>query len=379
MMMPFSSLIGQQAIKTALLMLSVNPRLNGVLLRGERGTAKSTAARALAAILPPINVVDGCRFGCDLGRPERWCSECRSHQRVSATQKPAPFKTLPLGITEDQLLGAIDIEKVLSRGEKAFEPGILARVNQGILYVDEINLLDDHIVDLLLDSAAGGVNVVAREGFSIVHPAEFVLIGTMNPEEGELRPQLVDRFGLSVEVTSSHVLSERMEIITRCLDFEADPNEFAHRWAAAELAETERIRRARELLPSVTVDPLWLETVARLSLALAVDGHRADILTIKAAKTLAALAQRQSVEAADVVDAALFVYPHRLRHHTFDAPPDGTELQRQVAELVKEAQQGQKPPGCPALLSKKKSPDKAPGLSDTTAANGSPLTERNRT
>jgi magnesium chelatase subunit D len=342
--MPFAALIGQEKIKLALLMLGVNPRLNGVLLRGEKGTAKSTAARGLASLLPSIEVNQGCHFGCRSNRPGTWCAECQRRSERTVVECRPPFATLPLGITEDQLLGTIDLERALQRGEQRFKPGLLARVNHGVLYVDEINLLDDHIVDLLLDSAAMGVNVVEREGVSASHPADFLLVGTMNPEEGVLRPQLLDRFGLCVEVTASRDAAERAEIIDRCLSFERDPVGFTQAHAETEAALSEQIRQARELLPAVEVDPSWLTTVAELSLALGVDGHRADILMIKAAQTLAALDGRTAIHTEDIDVAAEVVYAHRLRRRPFDDQAQGDESFRETVREVVDRREKKKEP-----------------------------------
>jgi Mg-chelatase subunit ChlI len=332
--MPFAALIGQEKIKLALLMLGANPRLNGVLLRGEKGTAKSTAARGLASLLPSIEVNQGCHFGCRSNRPGTWCAECQRRSERTVVERRPPFATLPLGITEDQLLGTIDLERALQQGEQRFKPGLLARVNHGVLYVDEINLLDDHIVDLLLDSAAMGVNVVEREGVSATHPADFLLVGTMNPEEGVLRPQLLDRFGLCVEVTASQDAAERAEIIDRCLLFERDPVAFRQAYAESDAALSEQIRQARELLPAVEVNRSWLTTVAELSLALGVDGHRADILMIKAAQTLAALDGRTAIHTDDIEVAAEVVYAHRLRRRPFDDQSRGDESFRETVREV---------------------------------------------
>src|SRR5512147_162084 len=241
---PFAALVGQERLKKALILNAVNPLIGGVLIRGEKGTAKSTAARGLAELLPPLAVVAGCPFHCDPDKVEMMCDHCRKRQAQGETlprrHRPMPVVDLPLGTTEDRLLGTIDLEKAIKSGEKHFEPGLLAAANRGILYVDEVNLLDDHLVDVLLDAAAMGVNVVEREGISFTHPARFILVGTMNPEEGELRPQLLDRFGLCVEVTGLHNIDARMDVVARRLAFEADPEAFAADWQG----EQEALRQA---------------------------------------------------------------------------------------------------------------------------------------
>lgn len=313
--MPLPALVGQETVKQALLWLAVDPRLGGLLIRGDKGTAKSTAARGLARLLPPI-VVDG-------------------------EERAPPFETLPLGVTEDQLLGTLDLEHALREGEKRFQQGILGRVHRGVLYVDEVNLLDDHVVDLLLDVAASGVNVVAREGVSASHPAELMLVGTMNPEEGDLRPQLLDRFGLCVDLDGSSDPEVRAEIVGRVLAFERDPEAFRARWIEEEEALRARIAEARLLLPFVRVPPETTLAVARLSLSLDVAGHRADILTVKAAMAAAALDGSRVVRSRDIESAASLVYPHRLRRRPFDDPQDETDLR----EAARRALEEEPPPG----------------------------------
>jgi magnesium chelatase subunit D len=308
-------------MKLALVLNAINPRLGGVLIRGQKGTAKSTAARGLAALLPPVDVVEGCRFGCqpDDGAPR--CPECESRQAPARSfERPAEFVELPIGATEDRVLGTLDFERALVDGRRHFEPGLLARANRGLLYVDEVNLLPDHLVDTLLDAAAMGINSVEREGISFTHPAAFVLVGTMNPEEGELRPQLLDRFALAVDVEGMPSTAERVEVVRRRIAFEADPVGFAVRWQADECAEQARIRAARALLPRVRVEDGLLELIARICTAFEVDGLRADIVTYKTASTLAAYMGREQVTAEDIRRAAELALPHRRRRLPFDEP-----------------------------------------------------------
>ena len=246
---PFSAIAGQEEMKQALLVAAVDPRIGGVLVFGDRGTGKSTAVRALAALLPPMQVVEGCRFNCDPAAPDTWCDECRAAARNGVREVPVPVVDLPLGATEDRVVGALDLERALAHGEKAFEPGLLARANRGFLYIDEVNLLEDHLVDLLIDVAASGENVVEREGLSVRHPARFVLVGSGNPEEGELRPQLLDRFGLSVDVRTPEDIATRIAIVRRRDAFDRDPAGFGSEWAAEDAAQRDQIVAARDRLP----------------------------------------------------------------------------------------------------------------------------------
>ena len=330
---PFAALVGQERLKKALILNAVNPLIGGVLIRGEKGTAKSTAARGLAELLPPISMVAGCPFHCDPEKVELMCDSCRKRRRRRARscpggERPMPVVDLPLGTTEDRLLGTIDLEKAIKSGEKHFEPGLLAAANRGILYVDEVNLLDDHLVDVLLDAAAMGVNVVEREGISFSHPARFILVGTMNPEEGELRPQLLDRFGLCVEVAGLHELQARMDVVQRRLAFEADPEGFAAPLAREQEALRQAILRARELLPRVSYREEVLRLISAICLDQGVDGHRADIYMLKVAQTLAAYRGREEVADAEVREAAQLVLPHRLRRQPFsDSEMDQNKLE----------------------------------------------------
>ena len=325
-------------------MLGVDPGLKGLLIRGERGTAKSTAARALAELLPDVSTVVGCRFGCSAAHRAAWCDECLALDDAKLGSTRPPFETLPLGVSEDQLLGSIDLERALREGEQHFSPGLLARVNQGILYVDEVNLLEDHLVDLLLDVAATGTNVVAREGISITHPARFVLVGTMNPEEGELRPQILDRFGLCVEIRGLDDPVDRGEIVARRLAFEADPAGFSEQWNSECAALTEKIIRARDRLPDVALDTTWCVAAAEVALSFGVDGHRADILMIKGAATLAALDDRSTIEEGDLVQAAELVLPHRLKRRPFEEQLlDESEIRDRARHTVAQSKKKLRP------------------------------------
>ncbi|MEU3825279.1 putative cobaltochelatase [Streptomyces sp. NPDC029080] len=316
---PFTAVVGQDDLRLALLLNAVSPAVGGVLVRGEKGTAKSTAVRALSALLPPVAVVPGCRFSCDPASPDPACPD-GPHETGSGGERPARMVELPVGASEDRLVGALDIERALAEGVKAFEPGLLADAHRGILYVDEVNLLHDHLVDLLLDAAAMGASYVEREGVSVRHAARFLLVGTMNPEEGELRPQLLDRFGLTVEVAASREPDQRVEVVKRRLAYDADPDGFAARWAAEEAALRERVAAARELLPRVRLGDGALRRIAATCAAFEVDGMRADIVMARTATALAAWAGRTDVLAEDVRQAALLALPHRRRRNPFDAP-----------------------------------------------------------
>ncbi|MEV0635506.1 putative cobaltochelatase [Streptomyces sp. NPDC050619] len=316
---PFTAVVGQDDLRLALLLNAVSSRVGGVLVRGEKGTAKSTAVRALSALMPEVDVVAGCRFSCDPAAPDPACPD-GPHEASTGGSRPARMVELPVGASEDRLVGALDIERALSEGVKAFEPGLLASAHRGILYVDEVNLLHDHLVDLLLDAAAMGASYVEREGVSVRHAARFLLVGTMNPEEGELRPQLLDRFGLTVEVAASREPDQRVEVVRRRLAYDDDPDGFAARWADEESAVRARIVAARELLPSVRLGDGALRQIAATCAAFEVDGMRADIVMARTATALAAWAGRTEVLAEDVRQAALLALPHRRRRNPFDAP-----------------------------------------------------------
>ena len=327
---PFTALVGQDQMRLALELNAVNPAIGGVLIRGEKGTAKSTAVRALARLLPELRVVRGCHYSCDPDS-DHLCQDCQA--RLAAGEDPLPFEMrrmrvveLPINASEDRVVGSIDLEAAIKSGERRFEPGVLAEANRQILYVDEVNLLDDHIVDVLLDAAAMGVNVVEREGISVWHPARFILVGTMNPEEGDLRPQLLDRFGLCVDVRGITDVRERVEIVLRREQFEADPEAFMAAFSEQEDAERDRIQRAISGLDRVEVAREILEAIARLAIALEVDGHRADLVARKAAQALSALEGRPRAGVTEVAAVAPMVMAHRIRSQPGHRPHDVAEV-----------------------------------------------------
>ena len=334
---PFSAVVGQHEMKRALLVAAVDAGVGGVLVFGDRGTGKSTAVRAMPALLPEMRVVEGCRYGCDPRANGARCAEChdraRGGRRVATRMAPVPVVDLPLGATEDRLVGALDLERALTRGEKAFEPGLLARAHRGFLYVDEVNLLEDHLVDLLLDVAASGENVVEREGISVRHPARFVLVGSGNPEEGELRPQLLDRFGLSVEVTTPAEIADRVEVVRRRDAFDRDPHAFMARWAAEDAKVRRRIARARKLLPSVEVPDGALTLAATLCMALGTDGLRGELTLMRAARAAAALDGDTRVEAEHLRAMAPSALRHRLRRDPLDETGSTARVDRALAEV----------------------------------------------
>ncbi|MEV4257806.1 ATP-binding protein, partial [Spirillospora sp. NPDC049652] len=337
---PFSAVVGMADLKLALLVNAVSPAVGGVLVRGEKGTAKSTVVRALAALLPPVDTVPGCRFSCDPTDPDPRCPD-GPHDAVTAQVRDARLVELPVGASEDRLTGSLDIERALTEGVKAFEPGLLAAAHRGVLYVDEVNLLHDHLVDLLLDAAAMGESHVEREGVSVRHAARFLLVGTMNPEEGELRPQLLDRFGLTVEVAATRDPAERAEVVRRRLRFEEDPAAFAAAWTGAEAALADRITAARALLPEVVLTDAALRQITAVCAAFEVDGLRADLVTARAAMALAAWNGRTEVTSDDVRTAARLALPHRRRRDPFDAP--GLDEQR-LDDVLDEHAQHDDPP-----------------------------------
>jgi Mg-chelatase subunit ChlI len=338
---PFTAIVGQERMKRALILNAIDMRIGGVLIRGERGTGKSTAARALAALLPEIEVVADSRYNDDPARPETWSDELRERiergEELRVVRRRISFIDLPVSATEDRVVGTLDIEKAIQKGERHFDPGVLASANRGILYVDEVNLLDDHVVDLLLDSAAMGVNVVEREGISFSHPARFILIGTMNPEEGDLRPQLLDRFALSVEVRGIENPAERMEILERHIAYENDPEGFRRAWASEEQRLSERIAAAREIVDEVAYTRRDLYTIAALTSSLNIDGHRADLVILKTARAHAAFEGRRQINQSDILLAAELAIPHRLKRGPFtDAHMDMGLLESQMEQIAAE-------------------------------------------
>ncbi|HEY2520838.1 MAG TPA: putative cobaltochelatase [Streptosporangiaceae bacterium] len=342
---PFAAIVGMADLKLALLLNAVSPAIGGVLVRGEKGTAKSTVVRGLGALLPPVRVVTGCRFSCDPADPDPGCPDGPHPPGAPERSRPATLAELPVGATEDRLAGSLDIERALSEGVTAYEPGVLAAAHRGLLYVDEVNLLHDHLVDLLLDAAALGVSYVEREGVSIRHAARFLLVGTMNPEEGELRPQLLDRFGLTVEVAASRDPDERAEVVRRRLAFEADPAGFARRFDADSRALAEAVAAARERLPRVVLPDAALRQICAVCGRFGVDGMRADLVTARAAIALAAWHGRAEVGIDDIRQAARLALPHRRRRDPFDAPGlDEQELEDALREPPPDPPEPPEPP-----------------------------------
>ncbi|RME58584.1 MAG: magnesium chelatase [Caldilineae bacterium] len=341
---PFTAIVGQERMKRALLLNAVNPLIGGVLIRGERGTAKSTAARGLAALLPPIEAVDGCPFACRADQPAGLCQVCRraaeSEEDLPVTLRETPFVDLPVSATEDRVVGTLDIEQAIQKGERHFEPGILAAANRGVLYVDEVNLLDDHVVDLLLDSAAMGVNVVEREGISVQHPARFVLVGSMNPEEGDLRPQLLDRFAHAVDVVGIQEPRERVEILRRRVRFEQNPTRFIAEFAEEGRRLGEQIIAARRRYDDVKYTDKDLYTIAALTASFNVDGHRADIVILKTARAQAAFEGRDHITDRDILLAAELALPHRMKKQPFqDAALHPEQLEANMRQARAEAEE----------------------------------------
>jgi Mg-chelatase subunit ChlI len=336
---PFTAIVGQELMKRALILNAVNPGIGGVLIRGERGTAKSTAVRALAALLPDIEVFEESPFNDDPNRPNEWSDLVREwidqERQLTPTKRRTRMVDLPVGATEDRVVGTLDIEQAIQKGEKHFEPGILAAANRGILYVDEVNLLDDHIVDLLLDSAAMGINTIEREGISFQHPARFILVGTMNPEEGELRPQLLDRFGLSVEVRGIKNTKDRLLILERHIEFDNDPDKFYEEWYPRERALSEQIEYARDNVDKVAYTRRDLFSIAQLTGSYEIDGHRADLVILKAARALTAFEGRPAIQDIDIFRAAELALPHRVKRGPFsEATLDVADLENRMAEIV---------------------------------------------
>jgi magnesium chelatase subunit I len=321
-------------MKRALLIAAVDGKIGGVMVFGDRGTGKSTAVRALAALLPPIDVVAGCRYQCDPARPRACPVPCAAWDTRPQTASVAvPFVDLPLGATEDRVIGALDLERALASGEKRFEPGLLAKANRGFLYIDEVNLLEDHIVDLLLDVAASGENLVEREGLSVRHAARFLLIGSGNPEEGELRPQLLDRFGLSVEVKTPTDLAGRIEVVKRCDAFDRDPEGFVAAWAEADQAILKAIGKARARLPKVEVSDAVLTMGTKICMATGADGLRGELTLMRAARAVAALDGKKAVTNAHLAEVAPMALRHRLRRNVLDETGSTARIARAIDEL----------------------------------------------
>jgi magnesium chelatase subunit I len=329
---PFTAIVGQDDMKLAFMIAAVDPSVGGVLAFGDRGTGKSTAVRALAALLPKIRVVVGCPYNCAPERAAGLCGACRAGAKPKSELRHAPVVDLPLGATEDRVVGALNLERALSAGEKHFEPGLLAAANRGFLYIDEANLLEDHLVDLLLDVAASGVNVVEREGLSIRHPARFVLIGSGNPEEGELRPQMLDRFGLAVDVKTPQDVATRIEVVKRRDAYERDPEAFLTRFAGEEKKLRAGIVRARERLAEVATPDAALERATRLCLALGTDGLRGELTLMRAARALAALEGQAEVGDAELKRLAPLALSHRLRRNPLDDAGSAARVERALAE-----------------------------------------------
>jgi magnesium chelatase subunit D len=338
---PLAALVGQERLKSALLLCAVNPGIGGVLIRGEKGSAKSTAARGLAGVMAPIERVVGCAYNCAPGEPSATCEACNG-ELCSLETTAVPFVNLPLGASEDRVLGSLDFERALKDGRKAFQPGLLASAHRGILYIDEVNLLPDHLVDVLLDVAAMGINRVQREGLSVQHAARIALVGTMNQEEGELRPQLLDRFGMMVEVRAPLEPRVRTEIVRRRLAWEADPEGFNRAWDAEQVALREQVLRAQEALPRVTIAEGLLLLISELCCSQGVASLRADLVMNKAARALAALHGRMRVEPDDISEAAMLVLPHRRRTKPFEQPGlDEDQLQRFMQKVASSGQAGE--------------------------------------
>lgn len=335
---PFTAIVGQERMKRALVLNAVDPRIGGVLIRGERGTAKSTAARAMAALLPQIEVFADSPFNDDPNAPNTWSDWVKEQigtgKELVTIERQIRFVDLPVSATEDRVVGTLDIEKAIQQGERHFEPGVLAAANRGLLYIDEVNLLDDHVVDLLLDSAAMGMNIVEREGISFAHPARFILVGTMNPEEGDLRPQLLDRFALSVEIHGIRDARERVLIMQRNLGFEGDPEKFRQHWIQKEEELSHQIEQARSLVDKVTYTSRDLLSIAALTSSLNVDGHRADLVILKTARAHAAFEGRTSITDRDIALAAELALPHRIKRGPFyQAEITMEDLQERIEQL----------------------------------------------
>jgi magnesium chelatase subunit I len=330
---PFSAIVGQDDMKLALLIAAIDPSIGGVMVFGDRGTGKSTIVRRLAALLPPIDVVQGCAYNCDPKSRVQTCLACGLDAKTPSVTRPTPVIDLPLGATEDRVVGALDLERALSHGEKRFEPGLLARANRGFLYIDEVNLLEDHLVDLLLDVAASGENLVEREGLSVRHPARFVLIGSGNPEEGELRPQLLDRFGLSVDVKSPDDLAHRIEVVKRRNAFDRNPVAFLKAQAGAEAEIRDQIVAARARLNSVKTPDSAIEWAAKLCMAVGVDGLRGELTMIRAGRAAAALAGDKTLNHTHLRAIAAMSLRHRLRRDPLDETGSTARIARAISDV----------------------------------------------
>lgn len=367
---PFSAVVGSEDMALALILSTISPEVGGVLVRGEKGTAKTTMVRALADVLPSISVIEGCRFSCDPADPDPTCPD-GPHDHPVVTSRPARLVELPVGATEDRVIGSLDLRQALGVGQVVYEPGLLATAHRGILYVDEVNLLHDHLVDLLLDAAAMGRSTVEREGVSVAHAARLILIGTMNPEEGELRPQLLDRFGLTVEIAAPRDPELRAEVIRRRMAFDRDPAAFVADYSAGEDELRAKIITARSLLPSVRLDDRQLATIARVCGAFEVDGMRADIVTARAAAAHAAWQGRREITKSDIRAAARLALPHRRRRNPFDAPGLDEDLLDRLLDEEPEPDPrppDRQPPGGPSMDS---SPNGQPPESPEGASTGS--------
>ena len=329
---PFTAIVGQKEMKQALILAAIDPSIGGVLVLGDRGTGKSTIVRSLASLLPKIRVEENCPYNCP--KINRNCDFCKNKSEGKIVQKTSPVVDLPLGSTEDRVVGSLDIEAALKKGEKNFEPGLLARANRGFLYIDEVNLLEDHIVDLLLDAAASGENLVEREGMSIRHQSKFVLIGSGNPEEGELRPQLLDRFGLSVEVKSPEDIDERIEVVKRRDEYEVNPKKFLRNWLPEEKKLREKILLARKLIKTVTISDQILKKCATLCVEIGADGLRGELTLLRTARAYAAFNGRKEVEENHLQEICLPALRHRLRKNPLDEAGSDVRISRAVAGIL---------------------------------------------
>jgi magnesium chelatase subunit I len=336
---PFAGIVGQEELKLALLLCVVDPTIGGIMVMGHRGTAKSTAVRALAALLPPIKAVAGCPYGCAPEHPAGLCEQCDGSKKANTAARtkshniPVPVVDLPLGATEDRVCGTLDIERALTQGIQAFAPGLLARANRGFLYIDEVNLLEDHLVDVLLDVAASGVNLVEREGISIRHPARFVLVGSGNPEEGDLRPQLLDRFGLHARITTITSVKDRVEIVKRRRAYDADPAAFAEAWEKQQARLRRKIKAAQKRLSDTVLPDTVLYQIADLCVRLEIDGHRGELTISRTATALAAFEGDAEVSGDHVRRIAVLALRHRLRKDPLETQDDEVKIERTLDEV----------------------------------------------